>query len=150
MKPKLAIKRISRWACCLIAALGSGAYGEFICDNSSSSSAAGSLQDSGGSGNYGNSEYCQFLIQPSGGGDITFSFSSFNYESRYDYLRIYDGTSTRSTRLGSFTGTSLPGTVTATSGAMLIEHETDRSVTRSGFSGNWSSCGRSAKSRRRT
>lgn len=124
----------------LLAALPGVGFADQICSNTSSTDGSGSLQDSGGnSGNYGNTESCQFLIQPPSGGNITLSFSSFDYEANYDYVRVYDGTSTRSLLLGEFTGTSLPADVIASSGSMLILHTTDRSVTEPGFTATWAS-----------
>jgi MSHA biogenesis protein MshQ len=78
------------------------------------------------------------LIQPTGGGDITLSFTAFNYENGYDNLYVYDGTSASGTLLDTLTGTSIPSDLTATSGAMYITHDTDYSITRSGFGATWS------------
>ena len=123
---------------------GGGGGGDQICTNTSSTSTTGTLYDSGGSGgNYGNNENCQFLIQP-GSGNITLSFSAFNYESNFDFLRVYDGTTTAGTLLGTFHGSSTPADVTATSGNMLIVSSTDSSVTRSGFAATWSTAGASS------
>ncbi|MEM7206812.1 MAG: DUF6701 domain-containing protein [Pseudomonadota bacterium] len=120
--------------------LQSTALADRMCTDTSTTSDTGSLTDSGGSsGSYSNDESCQFLIQPSGGGNISLSFSAFRYETSYDFLRIYDGTTTSSTLLGSFTGNSLPADLTASSGSMLIVNETDYSVVRSGFQATWSS-----------
>lgn len=123
----------------LLITVSQSAQADTICFNTSTTASTGSLTDSGGAGsNYSNNEDCEFLIQPSEGGDITFSFTAFNYENNFDFVRIYDGTTTASTLLGSFTGTNSPSDLTATSGAMLIVHDTDFSVTRSGFSADWS------------
>ena len=110
-----------------------------ICNSSSSTSSSGTLTDSGDTGgNYSDNENCQFLIQPAAGGNITFSFSAFNYENNFDFVRIYDGTTTSSTLLGTFTNTSIPADVIATSESMLVVSTSDGSVTRSGFQATWS------------
>lgn len=110
-----------------------------LCRDAGSTQSSGQLTDPGGAlANYSNNQTCGFLIQPSAGGDITLTFSSFNYEYFYDDLRIYDGTSSSAKRIGKFTGTNLPASLTATSGAMYIVHDTDYSVTRSGFVATWS------------
>lgn len=110
-----------------------------ICNSSNSTSSSGTLTDSGGtSGNYSDNENCQFLIQPTGGGNITLSFSAFNYENNFDFVRVYDGTTTSSTLLGTFTNTSIPTDVVATSGSMLVVSTSDGSITRSGFQATWS------------
>lgn len=111
-----------------------------ICTDTTSTGDTGSLTDSGGSGSdYSNYEDCEFLIQPTGGGDITLSFSAFDYEENYDFVSIYDGTSTSSTLLGEFDGSSIPADLTATSGSMLIVNETDYSIVESGFQATWAS-----------
>lgn len=110
-----------------------------ICSSSSSTSATGTLTDSGGSSaNYGNNETCDFTIQAGAGESITLAFTAFNYESGFDFLRVYDGTSASGVLLESFDGSSLPGDVMATSGNMFVEHDTDFSLTRSGFVADWS------------
>jgi hypothetical protein len=110
-----------------------------LCRDAGSILSSGQLTDPGGAlTNYSNNQTCGFLIQPSAGGDITLTFSSFDYEYFYDDLRIYDGTSSNAKRIGKFTGSNLPASVTATSGAMYIVHDTDYSVTRSGFDAIWS------------
>ncbi len=115
------------------------AHADIICSDSSSNASSGTLYDSGGSGGrYSNYEDCGFLIQPSGASTITLSFSDFEYENGYDELRIYDGANSSGTLLATYTGSSLPASVTATSGAMYIVHESDYSVTRDGFIATWS------------
>jgi MSHA biogenesis protein MshQ len=118
--------------------LSSMSHADIICSDSTTSHTVGTLYDAGGSSNYSNNQTCGFLIQPAGAGDITLSFSAFEYEYRYDYLRVYDGTSTSGSLLGSFTGSSVPSDVTATSGAMYVVHDTDYSSTRAGFVATWS------------
>ncbi|MEQ9450712.1 MAG: LamG-like jellyroll fold domain-containing protein [Pseudomonadales bacterium] len=113
------------------------AQAERLCSDSSSAASAGTLTDSGGNGRYRNNEFCTFNIQASGGEEITLTFVSFDMEANDDFLRIYDGTSTAAPLLGSFTGTSLPPTVTATSGNMLIVGETDGRTRARGFEADW-------------
>jgi hypothetical protein len=55
------------------------------------SGTSGIFYDSGGpTGNYDDSEYCSFTISPACADSIILSFSSFQTESGYDYLRVYD------------------------------------------------------------
>jgi Zn-dependent metalloprotease len=111
-----------------------------MCTTTSTTSTSGILYDSGGpSGNYQNSENCSFLIDPGCASSITLSFVSFNVESGWDYFRVYNGTNSSGTLLLSATGTTLPGSVTATSGKMYITFTTDGSVTYSGFQATWTS-----------
>ncbi|MDT0595003.1 DUF6701 domain-containing protein [Glaciecola petra] len=109
-----------------------------ICSDTSSTSVTGALTDSGGtSGSYSNNETCSFLIQPSGGGWVTLSFSAFDYEDNFDSLSVYDGTTTSDTLLGSFDGDAIPSDLVAKSGAMLVVNDTDFSVTEEGFQAAW-------------
>jgi uncharacterized repeat protein (TIGR01451 family) len=110
-----------------------------MCNSSGSSVQSGTIKDSGGSSlNYSNNENCTFLISsgyPSA--SIKLTFASFNTESGYDFLRIYDGTSALSPSLGTFSGTSLPGAVTATSGNMFLRFTSDVNTTEPGFVADW-------------
>ncbi len=114
-----------------------------MCDNTVTSSkvAQGFLFDSGGpSGNYNDGDDCGFLIEPACAGKITFNISSFNFSAN-DYLQVYDG---RDSVLGiplhtgkGFTGSNIPGVLTANSGALYIREMTDGSGNSAGFSASW-------------
>ncbi len=67
---------------------------------------------------------------------IEVNFETFSLENDYDFLYVYDGTSTSSTLLGKFTGTSNPGTLTASNnqGALTFRFTSDVYVTASGWS----------------
>ncbi|MBO7074431.1 MAG: T9SS type A sorting domain-containing protein [Bacteroidales bacterium] len=69
------------------------------------------------------------------GGIIQVEFQSFNMESNYDFLYIYDGTSTSATQIGQYSGSDSPGVVTATNaaGALTFRCTSDSSVTRDGW-----------------
>lgn len=109
-----------------------------MCSTSSTNATNGKLFDSGGaSGTYVNSENCSFLINPTCANSITLTFNSFNLESSYDYLTIYDGVNANGTQLLKISGTSLPASVTANSGKMFIVFTSDGSVVRDGFEATW-------------
>ncbi|MFM7900479.1 MAG: CUB domain-containing protein, partial [Bacteroidota bacterium] len=65
---------------------------------------------------------------------VSLNFTSFNIESGFDYLTIYNGPNTASPVIGTYTGTSSPGTVTATSGCITLVFTSDIIVTAAGFS----------------
>ena len=90
---------------------------------------------SDGDGSYSNSQACSWTI--STGSAITLSFSQFNTETNYDYVKVYDGTSNSGAVLGSFHGSSVPSAVTARSGSMFVEFTSDDSVVRDGFVATW-------------
>ncbi|MBI4647063.1 MAG: DUF1573 domain-containing protein, partial [Bacteroidia bacterium] len=111
-----------------------------MCTDISSTATSGLLYDSGGpTGSYSDYENCSFLISIPCAQSITLSFSSFQLESGWDYLSIYDGTNQSGTLLLDATGSSIPGPVTATSGNMFIMFTSDGSVTYPGFAASWSS-----------
>lgn len=111
-----------------------------LCAGTNSTSAtSGTIYDSGGpSGVYQNGENCQFLINTGCTGTITLTFSQFQLESCCDYLYVYNGANASAPLLGTYNGTTLPPTLSATSGAMFLRWTTDGSVTYSGFAASWS------------
>jgi hypothetical protein len=99
---------------------------------------SGSIYDSGGpNGNYTNSENRTSVLTPANGSKVVLTFTAFDLENNYDFLRIYDGPTTAAPQLVSLTGTSLPATVTATStnstGQLTLVFTSDGSGVRAGF-----------------
>lgn len=102
--------------------------------------ASGTWYDSGGaSGNYQNDERYLTLIQPTGANSVSLNFTAFNLENNWDFLLIYDGNSLSAPLIGKYTGTNSPGTITSSSGSILIEFRSDCATTASGWAINWSS-----------
>jgi MSHA biogenesis protein MshQ len=97
------------------------------------STPTGTVSD--GDGSYSNSQACSWTI--STGSAITLSFSQFNTETYYDYVKVYDGTNT--ILLATLDGNSVPSAVTAPSGIMVVEFSSDGSVVRDGFMATWQS-----------
>ncbi len=102
-------------------------------------SASGTVTDLGGGGNYTNDERTLFLIQPTGASSITLTVNSFDVESTWDYLYVYDATTPFGTRVGIYTGTTIPSTITINSGHALIEFRSDCSTVKPGFDISWTS-----------
>ena len=93
--------------------------------------------DGGANGSYGNNKDLTLTFLPSTpGGMIEVEFLSFETESNYDFLYIYDGTTTSAPQIGNgYSGSSNPGTVTATNaqGALTFRFTSDSSVNREGW-----------------
>ena len=94
--------------------------------------------DNGGpDGNYSNRKNytMTFMPWPTEANMIKVSFSEFALEADYDFLYIYDGTSTNATLIGSYTGGTSPGEVTATNsqGALTFQFSSDQAVNASGW-----------------
>lgn len=79
------------------------------------STCEGLFVDTGGSsGDYSNNENITITIQPATLGDnVSVSFTSFDIENNFDFLKIYDGPTTSSPLLANLTGTSIPSDYTA-------------------------------------
>ena len=111
---------------------------EFNMTNGTVTTCMGNFYDSGGpGGNYQNNENFTMTFYPSTTGAFTrFTFNTFDIESNWDYLYIYDGENTSAPLIGTYTGTTSPGTVTASnsSGAITFNFTSDGSVTYPGWS----------------
>ncbi|RMG83440.1 MAG: hypothetical protein D6707_01080, partial [Bacteroidetes bacterium] len=104
----------------------------------SSSECSGKFYDSGGgTANYSNYEDWTYTIAPPGAANITVTFNSFDIESGYDYLYIYDGPSSSSPLIGSYTGTSSPGTVVSSLGAITFKFYSDNWTNKPGWDADW-------------
>ncbi len=100
---------------------------------------SGLFTDSGGSSsNYQDDERKIWKIQPAGATSVTVSFTSFSLEQGYDKLFVYDGSSINAPLIGTYTGTTSPGTITGNSGALTFEFRSDCATTASGWAANWS------------
>ncbi|MBR0177479.1 MAG: PKD domain-containing protein [Bacteroidales bacterium] len=93
--------------------------------------------DAGGpNNNYGNNQDYTMTFKPATEGSmIRATFSDFSTEANYDYLYIYDGSSTNATMIGQYDGSNSPGEVTATNGegALTFRFTSDQGVN----SGGW-------------
>jgi N-acetyl-anhydromuramyl-L-alanine amidase AmpD len=99
---------------------------------------SGLFRDSGGTDwNYNHYESWTYTIAPTNATSVTMTFSSFNVEANYDYLYIYNGTSTSAPLLGTYTGTTSPGTVVANSGAMTLRFTSDNATYTAGWDASW-------------
>lgn len=111
---------------------------------------SGMIYDPGGTSNYSNSTNSILTIFPSTPGNVvTISFNTFDLETGYDGLLIYNGNSTSAPLVssgmsgggattcpeGSFFGTTLPPTYTSTAadGSITLRFLSDASATFAGF-----------------
>ena len=82
--------------------------------------------------NYPNNFSRTYCIQPSSGAATTLTFSAFNTESGFDFVRIRDASGAQ---LSNTSGTTAPPAATST--LIAITFTTDGSVVRSGWSASW-------------
>ncbi len=104
--------------------------------------------DNGGpNSNYSNNKDYTMTFRPAEEGNmIRVNFVEFSTEANYDFLYIYDGTSTNAPQIGRYDGSNSPGEVTATNaeGALTFRFTSDYYSTSSGWvatvscAGDWS------------
>lgn len=107
-----------------------------IMSNGSVNACSGLFYDSGFTGPYQNNENYTLTIYPDVVGNfVGVNFNSFNIESGFDNLVIYDGTSAAAPLIGSYTGTTSPGYVQSTNvdGALTFVFTSDISFTPDGW-----------------
>ena len=106
---------------------------------------AGRVYDPGGPGvDYPSNTTSIFTIDPGGAQALTLDFISFDIEAGvqgtcvFDYLEIYDGTTTNAPLIGRYCNTSgSPGTISAPSGTATLKFFSDGGLELSGFEMTW-------------
>jgi hypothetical protein len=95
----------------------------------------GVFYDSGGpAGNYGNNQLLTATFCAPPGQYISFNFTAFNTEFLLDFLDVYNGPTSGSPLIGSYSGTVGPGTITSTlGGCITFVFESDNSILLSGW-----------------
>jgi len=110
-----------------------------IMANGNTSTCSSTFLDPGGTGNYSNNQDFTMTICPStAGAKLSALFTAFATESCCDNLTIYDGNSTAAPSLGTFAGTTSPGTIQATAsnatGCLTFVFHSDISTVAAGWS----------------
>jgi len=98
---------------------------------------SGVLNDGSGLANYANGLNCSWLIQLSTPGPIVISWNSFDTQAWSDYVYLHDGSSAGAPIIGSYSGTTLPTSVTANSGSVYVRFVTNSSVNAAGWELNY-------------
>jgi len=108
-----------------------------ISDGGTVNTCYGLFYDSGGpSGAYSNNEnYTMTFVPSSSGNVIKADFLSFDVETGYDELIVYDGSSSSAPVIGSYDTGNPPGTIIATNveGALTFTFNSDGSVMKAGW-----------------
>lgn len=105
-------------------------------------SCTGDFRDAGGKlGSYTNKEDWTYTIQPAGATSITVNFTSFETELTNDVLRIYNGPSTASPLIGSYSGTTSPGTIVSSGGAITFRFTSSNWTVKKGWEATWTCTG---------
>ena len=91
------------------------------------------LDNGGANGNYSsNCNYTLVLYPETAGSSIAVS-GTYNTESGWDYLYIYDGAGTGGTQLGQFSGAGTIPAMVASNGPLTLKFTSDGGVNKSGF-----------------
>lgn len=102
------------------------------------STCSGTFYDPGGTGNYGINANVTETFCSNSGNCIRVTFSAFNTESGYDYLYVYDGPTTGSTLIGTYSGTTVPAAITSSTGCLTFRFTSDGSTNRAGWTATFS------------
>ncbi len=93
-----------------------------------------SIFDMGGpTRNYYDNEKYNYTLSAPTGSLVKLQFKSFNTEQSFDSLSIYNGTSTLSPLIGSYTGTNSPGIIVSSGQYLTLKYKSDGSTNFSGF-----------------
>jgi len=84
-----------------------------------------------GCNGYSNSIDSNWLIAVPSNQRVTLSFSYLDTELYYDYVKIYDGSSSQATLLGTYSGNSQPSSITSSGSYVYITFHSDSSVSSS-------------------
>ena len=119
---------------------GSG-YPYYCSGSTTLTSTSGIFDDgSGPIDDYQNNSNCEWLIDPTDIIEhITLSFDEFNTESSNDIVKVYDGANTTDPLLGTFSGSSIPSSVSSTGDKMLVTFTTNSNTTSSGWKASYTS-----------
>ncbi len=102
---------------------------KYLMTNGTITTCSGLFLDSGGeNGNYGNYEnYTLTFLPETPNAKIKVEFLAFETENNYDKLKIYDGSSTSSPLIGTYSGNDSPGTIvsTANDGGLTFNFTSD-------------------------
>lgn len=113
-------------------------YPTYCTGTKTATTTEGTIEDgSGPIANYGNNADCSWLISPNDSIEsIVLTFNDFA-TSTGDVVTVYDGPTTSSPVLGTFSGTTLPSAVTSTQGKMLVRFTSDGATNEKGWSAKY-------------
>ncbi len=125
-------------------AVGIGADPNSYCSGTTSLTASsGDVEDGSGAANYNNNSHCRWLIAPPGATQVILNFNSFDTETGFDTLMVYDGPDETYPMIAMLWGNTLPGSVSTSpgNGAMFLRFRTDTGQTGQGWSASYVTSG---------
>lgn len=88
---------------------------------------------------YGFNSNCNWLIQPAGATKITLTFTSFDTETGVDLVTVYDGVDDMAPLLGTYSGSTLPPSITSKGNALYIRFTSDAAYNYAGWDASYTS-----------
>lgn len=108
------------------------------CSDSLYNQPSGIVSDGSGQHNYRNDKVCQYLILPYGAKTMTLTFTDFSTEQDEDLVTIYDLNSPTPIAVLSGIDSIPPAPVTSSTGRMMIQFSTNKSVRAAGWDAQFS------------
>src|ERR1051325_2391697 len=139
MKKGLYIKLLLTWFCIGVVFVNTGRTQTYNMSSGTVTTCTGTFYDSGGTGgsatttnkpgNYADNENKTMTFCSSNAAQsIIITFTAFNVENSFDNLKVYNGPNTGSPLIGTYTGTTSPGTVySAPGGCVTFNFKSDGS-----------------------
>jgi len=109
----------------------------FCSGTSTRTAASGTITDGSGSLPYASNSNCKWSIKPTNASAVVLTFTAFDTEQGSDFVKVYNGSTTSSPLLGSFSGSTLPPQLTANSGKMLIHFTSNGVIEKQGFTATY-------------
>jgi hypothetical protein len=121
-------------------AVGIGNSATAYCSGQTNLTAASdSFTDGSGSANYLDNANCKWLIAPAGATQITLNFPTFDTETNYDTVFVYDGSDETAPLLLTWWGNTLPAAVVSSGGALFVKFTSDGTTNFTGWSATYTS-----------
>ncbi|MCE9540309.1 MAG: T9SS type A sorting domain-containing protein [Bacteroidetes bacterium] len=112
---------------------------EYCSGSTTLTAASGSFNDGSGTDNYSDGANCTWLIQPANTSSITLTFSDFGTQGGMDFVKVYDNSTSPASQIGSYSGNSVPSSLTLPGSAMKVVFTSNGSVTDVGWSASYTS-----------
>jgi surface protein len=109
-----------------------------VCNNDVFTASSGTFDDGSGNFDYEINFACSWLIELSPENQVRLSFSEFNTEQDYDFVRVYDGSDDTATLLAELSGESIPEVIISSSNTLFITFDSDLLEQRAGWTANYS------------
>ena len=87
---------------------------------------------------YGDDAECSWALRCPAGSTVSMTIAELDTERSYDFVNVFDGSSTSANRLGRYSGSSEPAdSIDASGSTMLVTLESDGGITHNGLSASF-------------